>query len=127
MAAKIIGLIVPVFMRRIGLYIVSGYLDGDLDGRWRVMEERQTRSQPSRWGGGVWTWMGGTPPLLDIHKHPPPPLDIARVTSSIFQGVCVVGLGHCPVRLHGIQTFGHKTFGHKVAGTTFGHSMKSSL
>ena len=26
-----------------------------------------------------------TPPLLDIHKHPPP-LDIARVTSSIFQG-----------------------------------------
>ena len=25
-----------------------------------------------------------TPPLLDIHKHPPP-LDIARVTSSTFQ------------------------------------------
>ena len=27
----------------------------------------------------------------------------------------------------GHKTFGHKTFGHKVAGTTFGHSMKSSL
>ena len=27
-----------------------------------------------------------TPPLLDIHKHPPPPLDIARVT--------VIGPGH---------------------------------
>ena len=25
-----------------------------------------------------------TPPLLDIHKHPPPPLDIARVTSSTY-------------------------------------------
>ena len=27
----------------------------------------------------------------------------------------------------GHKTFGHKTFGHKVAGTTFGHSIKSSL
>ena len=27
-----------------------------------------------------------TPPLLDIHKHPPPPLDIARMTSSTFRG-----------------------------------------
>ena len=87
---------------------------------------RPVASQPG--GGGVWTWMGGTPgappppwtlpawrhqfekrphswtftstppldiarvtssiwktpPLFDIHKHPP--LDIARVTSSIFQG-----------------------------------------
>ena len=34
-----------------------------------------------------------TPPLLDIHKHPP--LDIACVTSSTFQGGGgVIGPGH---------------------------------
>ena len=35
-----------------------------------------------------------TPPLLDIHKHPPPPLDIVRVTSSTFQGGGLIGPGH---------------------------------
>ena len=40
-----------------------------------------------------------TPPLLDIHKHPPP-LDIARVTSSTFQG----GGGWSPLPLPGSAT-----------------------
>ena len=62
----------------------------------------QARSQPARWGG-IWTWMGGTPgappPLghcpRDVinlknaptlgHSQAPPPLDIARVTSSIWK------------------------------------------
>ena len=35
-------------------------------------------------------------PRLDIHKHPPPPLDIARVTPSTFQGGGVIGPGHAP-------------------------------
>ena len=62
----------------------------------------QARSQPARWGGGglnldgwntrrtpppldivrVTSSIWKTPPLLDIHK--PPPLDIARVTSSTY-------------------------------------------
>ena len=60
---------------------------------------RPVASQPG--GGGVWTWMGGTPgapPLghcpRDVinlknaptlgHSQAPPPLDIARVTSSTY-------------------------------------------
>ena len=61
----------------------------------------QARSQPARWGGGlnldgwntrrtpppldivrVTSSIWKTPPLLDIHKHPP--LDNARVTSSTY-------------------------------------------
>ena len=61
----------------------------------------QARSQPARWGGGglnldgwntrrtppldivrVTSSIWKTPPLLDIHRHPP--LDIARVTSSTY-------------------------------------------
>ena len=39
----------------------------------------QAGSQPARWGG-VWTWMGGTPGA-------PPPLDIVRVTSSALRKI----------------------------------------
>ena len=62
---------------------------------------RPVASQPD---GGVWTWMGGTPgahppplghcprdvinlknaPTLGHSQAPPPPLDIARVTSSTY-------------------------------------------
>ena len=54
----------------------------------------QARNQPARWGG-VRTWMGGTPGA-------PPPLDIGRVTSSIWKTPPLLDihkhppLGHCP-------------------------------
>ena len=61
---------------------ISGADTGFPEGGWRHSQApplghcpRDVIRPPKNWK---------TPPLLDIHKHPP--LDIARVTSSTFQG-----------------------------------------
>ena len=48
-------------------------------------------------------------PRLDIHKHPPPPqtLDIARVTSSTFQGVGVGVIGPDQDKFRGGSPLSH--------------------
>ena len=76
---------------------------------------RPVASQPG--GGGVWTWMGGTPGA-------PPPLDIVRVTSSIWKtppllDIQAPPLGHCPCDVINLKNA--PTLGHSQAPPPLGH------
>ena len=68
----------------------------------------QARSQPARWGGSELGWVE--------HQAHPPPLDIVRVTSSIWKTPPLLDihkhppLGHCPcdvINLKNAPTLGH--------------------
>ena len=60
--------------------ILDGYRDIDPPGGIPEILTIQARSQPARWGGG-----GSELGWVEHQAHPPPPLDIVRVTSSIWK------------------------------------------